>query len=102
MMNNRPVSFLIRDALADDVEHCLALDHSYDSEYVWQMTMRQGSTGWDINFKTERLPRAVEHTYETNLTRFEEALKDDDTGFMVAEDKQDQSIFAYLIITHDL
>lgn len=101
MMNNRPLSFLIRDALAHDIEQCLALDLTYESEYVWQMTIRQNSNGWDINFRTERLPRSVEHTYEIETARFDEALKDDQTGFMVAEDKQDQSIFAYLIITHD-
>ena len=56
------VNFVIRDGLASDIPDCLLLDHSYETDYVWQMQVND-EDGWRIDFKTERLPRALEVTY---------------------------------------
>ena len=49
--------YVIRDGLESDVDTCLALDHSYQTERVWQMSMRSDLDQYEISFKTERLPR---------------------------------------------
>lgn len=53
-------TLIIRDALETDLPACLALDHSYETEYVWQMQVIQPPGQWGAIFKTERLPRAIE------------------------------------------
>ncbi|MCL4560589.1 MAG: GNAT family N-acetyltransferase [Chloroflexi bacterium] len=53
----------IRPAQPADIATLAAIDHSYKSNYVWQMnlTMDDGSVG--INFREIRLPRAVNVDY---------------------------------------
>lgn len=62
------VSFLIRDGHPRDIPDCLLLDHSYETDFVWQMHI-SSDDGWRIHFKPERLPRAVESFYETSDER---------------------------------
>jgi ribosomal protein S18 acetylase RimI-like enzyme len=49
----------IRPAELEDLTACLRLDHSYFTEYVWQMDVHEATAGIGINFRTVRLPRPV-------------------------------------------
>lgn len=60
----------IRPAQARDLEACLALDESFETEYVWQMETARGNGAIQLGFRTTRLPRAmrvVVHTSQDDL-----------------------------------
>ncbi len=54
---------IIRPAALDDLEACLALDHSYLTERVWQMDVQNKSEQVVVSFRTMRLPRPVHVPY---------------------------------------
>ena len=52
----------VRPAASADLPVLTALDHSYSTEYVWQMETRPGEAGGDsigVAFRQVRLPRSV-------------------------------------------
>lgn len=53
---------IIRAAHARDLPACLALDDSYESEYVWQMETTRANGAIQIGFRTTRLPRPMRAT----------------------------------------
>jgi ribosomal protein S18 acetylase RimI-like enzyme len=53
----------IRPATLDDLPVCLALDHSYLTEYVWQMDVQEQNGQVGVTFRTTRLPRPVHVQY---------------------------------------
>ena len=50
---------IIRPAKLEDLTACLALDHSYRTERVWQMEVQEESDLLAVTFRTMRLPRPV-------------------------------------------
>lgn len=70
-----PFSVMIRDGIETDIELCLALDTRYETDSAWQMTFLQQGNGWEITFRTERLPRTIETPYAVTRQRLEEALE---------------------------
>jgi ribosomal protein S18 acetylase RimI-like enzyme len=56
---------VIRHATLDDLDHCLALDSTYESDEVWQMHVDPGAgvEGVAVRFRATRLPRTLEATY---------------------------------------
>lgn len=66
----------IRPAIATDIPELIALDHTYSSEYVWQMEIQVEDKQIGISFREIRLPRSVRveyprptHTLEDDWTR---------------------------------
>lgn len=53
----------IRPALAEEIPLLAELDHTYASDYVWQMDLQQAEEGQPrvvgVNFRQVRLPRTV-------------------------------------------
>lgn len=49
----------IRSAQARDLEACLALDSSYETDYVWQMETTRANGVVGVTFRETRLPRAM-------------------------------------------
>jgi len=49
----------IRSARSDDVESLIAFEHSYYSEYVWQMSLDFSSEDLEAKFRRVRLPRRI-------------------------------------------
>ena len=89
------VNFVIRDGLSGDIPDCLQLDHTYETDYVWQMQVGH-EEGWRIDFKTERLPRPLLVTYATNEERLRAGLAPDQC-FLVATTRDDEpEIIGYL------
>lgn len=52
----------IRLATLADLNACLKLDHSFQTEYVWQMEARQETTALASAFRLTRLPRPMRVT----------------------------------------
>lgn len=66
----------IRPAIAADIPELIAIDHTYSSEFVWQMEIQVEDKHTEITFREIRLPRSVRveyprptHTLEGDWTR---------------------------------
>jgi GNAT superfamily N-acetyltransferase len=94
------LSFLIRDGLEKDIEACLNLDHSYQTDHVWQMGIIQETGNWQVAFKTEHLPRTLEVKYTTNERQLRLALSAEQC-FLVAYSHEQSEILGYLAMQCD-
>jgi len=86
---------LIRDALPDDIPTCLALDLSYETERVWQMTFQPETGNRGILFRTERLPRPMTVPYLADERRLRLCISKKHC-FVVALTKSDNRLVGYL------
>ncbi|GIL09049.1 MAG: hypothetical protein BroJett033_5600 [Chloroflexota bacterium] len=94
------ISFVIRDALAADIQPCLALDHTYETDRVWQMTAAEDGGQRQIVFKTERLPRIMEAACLPHADRLRRSLADDHC-FLVAARRESAEVLGYLTMRSD-
>jgi GNAT superfamily N-acetyltransferase len=93
--------FVIRDGVENDVAACLRLDHSYETDAVWQMHIHQEEPNhWTMGFKGERLPRTLEISHLPDESRLRDALPPDQC-FLVATQKPDEEILGYLTLFND-
>lgn len=53
----------IRPAVPNDLEACLQLDASFDTERVWQLDLREGRTQISAQLRTVDLPRQMRVDY---------------------------------------
>ncbi|MBZ0277334.1 MAG: GNAT family N-acetyltransferase [Anaerolineae bacterium] len=93
-------SLVIRDGLESDIPGCLGLDHHYQTDYVWQMSVAEEGQRRQIVFHTEHLPRTMEAQYPPDERRLIHALQTDQC-FLVAAEKQGSDIFGYLTMYSD-
>ena len=56
--------FVVRE-LKDETEltRCQSLDHTYETDFVWQMDMREESEDTLVRFRSVRLPRTMQVAY---------------------------------------
>lgn len=52
-----------RPATLEDFDHCLAIDHSYETNRVWQMTLNQQPELVAARFQAVRLPKVTTIPY---------------------------------------
>ncbi len=81
-------STTIRAATPDDLAACLALDLSYETDYVWQIDVRGDESGAiAIGLRTARLPRLMRVSYPRAAALIEAALRWERAygAFLVAE-----------------
>lgn len=55
--------FEVRPAIATDILRLSGLDHSCQSDYVWQLDFRQDTGQVNASFREVRLPRSVDVLY---------------------------------------
>lgn len=91
---------LIRDGVSSDIPACLALDHSYETEYVWQMRLNEEGDQHQVIFQTERLPRVLETTWPVDENRLILALPPEQC-FLVVENRETHDLLGYLTMRHD-
>ncbi|MQC26334.1 MAG: GNAT family N-acetyltransferase [Chloroflexi bacterium] len=53
------MTFLVRAAKADDIDRVAAFDHSYSTEFVWQMDLDDEGKRTGAQFREARLPRKM-------------------------------------------
>jgi GNAT superfamily N-acetyltransferase len=95
------IHFLIRDGLETDIQACSALDHSYETDLVWQMQIHsEEGQQWEILFKRERLPRMMTDSMSVDETRLRAALPAEHC-FLVATQKDSPEILGYLAMYND-
>lgn len=95
------LNFLIRDGLDVDIAGCIALDHSYETDYVWQMHIH-GEDGqqWEILFKRERLPRTMSISRTADEKRLRAALTPEQC-LLIATKRDEPVVLGYLAMYND-
>jgi len=91
-------TYVIRDGLPADIDRCTAISHTYETDNVWQMSIRQDMSSWQISFRTEHLPRTVHATHEPAASRLRRAYDQPENCFLVAVEKDGDSLFGYLTL----
>jgi len=90
------IELTYRPAAVEDFAQCLAIDHSYQTQRIWQMFVNQQADSIGIRFQTLRLPKTTTipypHSAETLPKRWWEAH-----WFLVGE--QQEKIQAYVTVT---
>ena len=94
MRNHAPV---IRSARQDDLEKCHAIDHSYQTSYVWQMTCSESDRLTNIRFQVVRLPLPLHVDYPHSPQQLLERWSQTDF-FLVTEQGGDIGAYLTLII----
>lgn len=74
----------IRSAREEDIAACLQLDLSYETEYVWQMDVRDDAGAIAVSLGTVRLPRPMRVIYPRDSNVLTLAWQKHDC-FLVAE-----------------
>jgi GNAT superfamily N-acetyltransferase len=93
-------SFLIRDGVESDISGCLGLDHTYESEFVWQMTIREESGQWEVRFRPDHLPRKIQTTYPFDERRLRLSIPPEQC-FLVAVARDQPEVLGYLAMLTD-
>lgn len=65
----------IRPVVSVDIPHLVALEHSCQSQYVWQMERTVDETQVSVMFREIRLPRAVRVEYPRRPTLLQDTWK---------------------------
>ncbi len=94
------LSFLIRDGLESDIPTCLQLDHHYQTDLVWQMTIDEKPGQWQIGFLNQHLPRTLETEYKSSEERLRLALPVDQC-FLVAVTRDTNEPLGYLSMRNE-
>lgn len=64
MSTRKRSQFVVRELrAASELTSCLALDHTYATDYVWQVDMREEGEDMLVRFRTVRLPRTMQVAY---------------------------------------
>ena len=96
MTSSDSKSISVRQAANSDFKKISALDASNNTDYVWQMELREEDTRIKVFFQRTRLPRSVELDFqnsiddlETNLMKHTLVLVSESmgvlTGFLVLD-----------------
>lgn len=75
---------IVRPATLSDLNACLALDHDFVTDHVWQMMVQEDESQVGVTFHTVRLPRRMRATYPRDLEQLMEDWQRGE-GFLVAE-----------------
>lgn len=89
----------IRRAVSSDIPALMAMDHSYQTDHVWQMALTAGSLETSVTFREARLPRQMRVEYPRDPMR----LADDWTNaseILLAE--SDHEYVGYLVLDSGL
>lgn len=101
MSSDLSARLLVRDASEGDIPSCLALDHSYETDQVWQMQVNEEpGSAWEIDFRLERLPRRIEIAQAGEPARLKQMVGGD-TCFLIASERGTREPFGYLTMRHD-
>ncbi len=91
---------VIRDGIEADIAYCLALESSYQAEYVWQMTLQEEADAIRISCRKQRLPRSLEAQHETSHRRLEMAIRQRHC-FIVLQESLTNSLLGYISMRVD-
>lgn len=82
------VNVIVRPLALADLTYLIDMDHSYHTDYVWQMEYQSTGQEVKVRFKETRLPRSMRVEYPHDVERLIDDWKDRD-GLLVAEMEED-------------
>lgn len=62
-MNDTPLQISIRTAKEDDIPSLVEIDHSYSTDFAWQMDVEGATAASGTRFRETRLPRPMRVKY---------------------------------------
>jgi ribosomal protein S18 acetylase RimI-like enzyme len=77
-------NLIVRPVALTDLTSLAEIDHSYHTDYVWQMELNSNKSEVVIYFREVRLPRSMRVDYPRDVSYLVEGWKDR-PGFFVAE-----------------
>ena len=85
----------IRHAVSTDIAALMAMDHSYQTDHVWQMALSPSPTETTIAFREARLPRLMRVDYPRDPSRLADEWTNS-SEILIAT--SEQTTLGYLII----
>ena len=85
----------IRHAVSTDIPALMLMDHSYQTDHVWQMALSPSHSETSIAFREVRLPRLMRVQYPREPSRLADEWTNSSGIFVAAND---QTYLGYLII----
>jgi len=79
--------FEVRPAVATDIPRLMTLDHSCQSDYVWQLDLRRDAGQVTANFREVRLPRSIDVAYPRNPFSLGDEWTRRDVTFIAVHEK---------------
>ncbi len=89
----------IRTAIATDIPALMELDHSYRSDYVWQMDFQEDGDLTRVIFRNVRLPRTTRVNYPREIQNLSDTWNHR-SAFLVAT--QNDYVIGYLGLVDNL
>jgi len=88
--------YVLRDGIEADIERAVALDHTYETDFVWQVQVeRDDPHFYQMTFRAERLPRTLKAQYPHSESRLRIALRSEHC-FLVAAERESGDVLGYL------
>jgi ribosomal protein S18 acetylase RimI-like enzyme len=91
---------IFRDGLEADIAPCLKLDHSYQTDFVWQVSMMEAPQQRSITIREDRLPRTMDAHHPSSENRLKAALSDDH-AYIVVTSPDHKTHYGYLVMLCD-
>ncbi|MFQ5921255.1 MAG: GNAT family N-acetyltransferase [Anaerolineales bacterium] len=85
----------VRRAVSTDIPALMVMDHSYQTDHVWQMALSPSQSETSIAFREVRLPRLMRVEYPRDPSRLADEWTNSSEIFVAATD---QTYLGYLII----
>lgn len=98
-MSEQP-KLVIRDGVEEDILQCMDLDTSYQTDHVWQMTIREELDETQISLRKQRLPRSLDATHATNAKRLKTTIKQKYCFIVLVESTSD-TLLGYISLRVD-
>ena len=85
---------IIRQAELPDLNACIALDPSFQTDHVWQMEEREDGDAVVVTFRTARLPRTMQVAYPRDWDSLAEDCEQG--GCVLVAEEEDGEIVGFL------
>jgi ribosomal protein S18 acetylase RimI-like enzyme len=89
----------IRNAASEDINSIMDLDHSFETERVWQMELEPVATMMGARFRSTRLPRPMKVNYPRNLENLAKDWKKQ-AAILVAD--HEKEFVGYIVISSQI
>ncbi len=95
-----PAQLVFRDGVEGDIPYCAALDSDFQSEHVWQMTVREAGDEIQVSCRKQRLPRRLQSRHATDPQQLALTLRRRHC-FVVVQDKESNHIHGFVSMRVD-
>jgi len=85
----------IRPLIPQDIQFLLAIDHSYHTDYAWQMEVKLEEKDIQIRFKEVRLPRSMRVEYPRSIEDLGSLLESRDFTYVAQKEGE---VIGYLSV----